>query len=133
MNDALYGYRPTWRYDNHRDLEDELRAKAWETKGASDENYAQDKSSQRSERASRSNFHGASPHSPEVEAMAIMGLEPPVELNKIKATYKKLAKKYHPDLNRGDKDAEEKLKKINMAYTILKMAYVEFEKLPERS
>jgi len=42
-----------------------------------------------------------------------------------------LAKKYHPDLNGKDKESEELLKKINMAYTILKMAYQKFEDLPE--
>ena len=30
----------------------------------------------------------------------------------IKSAYRKLAKKYHPDLNPGDKDAEEKFKEV---------------------
>lgn len=37
----------------------------------------------------------------------------------IKAAYKKLAKKYHPDLNGGDKEAEAKFKEINSAYQSL--------------
>ena len=41
------------------------------------------------------------------------------------------SKKYHPDLNGHDPVAEELLKKINMAYTILKMAYQKFESLPD--
>lgn len=37
----------------------------------------------------------------------------------IKIAYRKLAKKYHPDVNPGNKNAEEKFKKINEAYTVL--------------
>lgn len=37
----------------------------------------------------------------------------------IKKAYRKLALKYHPDRNQGDKEAEEKFKKINEAYQIL--------------
>lgn len=37
----------------------------------------------------------------------------------IKKAYKKLAKKYHPDMNPGDKEAEAKFKEINEAYAIL--------------
>ena len=58
-----------------------------------------------------------------------MELEVPITLTDIKKRYKELAKKYHPDLNPNNKDAEEQLKKVNMAYTILKVAYEKFEKL----
>lgn len=39
--------------------------------------------------------------------------------SEIKKSYKKLAKKYHPDLNQGDKEAEAKFKEISVAYEIL--------------
>ena len=47
-------------------------------------------------------------------------LKPPVSLTALKARYKELAKRLHPDLNGGDKDAEERLKEINAAYAALK-------------
>src|SRR6202795_4562056 len=37
----------------------------------------------------------------------------------IRAAYRKLARKYHPDLNPGDKSAEEKFKQIQEAYEVI--------------
>ncbi len=37
----------------------------------------------------------------------------------IKKSYRKLAKKYHPDINSGDPEAENKFKEINGAYEVL--------------
>ena len=39
--------------------------------------------------------------------------------SEIKSAYRKLAKKYHPDLNPGDKEAEEKFKEVNEANDVL--------------
>lgn len=39
-----------------------------------------------------------------------------ITLDLLKAQYKKLVKKYHPDVNAGDKSCEEKFKKISAAY-----------------
>ena len=59
-------------------------------------------------------------NSPEARACAVMGLSPPVTLEEVKTRYKQLAKLNHPDRNGGDKEAEERLKLINEAYTTLK-------------
>ena len=45
-------------------------------------------------------------------------LKPPAE-DDIKSAYRKLARKYHPDVNPGDKSAEEKFKEFNEAYEVL--------------
>ena len=42
-----------------------------------------------------------------------------VEMDEIKSAYREQAKKYHPDVNIGDENAEERIKDINEAYNIL--------------
>ena len=54
------------------------------------------------------------------KALAVMELDPPVSLSVLKARYKTLVKRHHPDANGGDKMAEERLKTINQAYVTLK-------------
>ena len=39
--------------------------------------------------------------------------------DEIKKAYRRLAKKYHPDMNPGDKEAEVKFKEVNEAYDVL--------------
>ena len=50
----------------------------------------------------------------------MLGVERTASQEQIRKAYLKLAHKYHPDKTGGDKEAEEKLKKINGAYDILK-------------
>jgi DnaJ-domain-containing protein 1 len=63
---------------------------------------------------------GFHPESAEARALAIMDIEPPLNLTRLKARYKELVKLHHPDANGGDKLAEERLKDINEAYATLK-------------
>ena len=48
-----------------------------------------------------------------------LGVEPEASDKDIRSAYRKLAKKFHPDLNPGDKGAEEKFKEISSAFAIL--------------
>ncbi len=50
---------------------------------------------------------------------AVLGVERTADDKKLKSAYRKLAKKYHPDANPGDKDAEQKFKDVGEAYAIL--------------
>lgn len=49
----------------------------------------------------------------------ILGLSKNATANEIKKAYRKLAKKYHPDTNAGNAQAEERFKEVTEAYGIL--------------
>ena len=51
------------------------------------------------------------------DPFTVLGVSSSATEDEIKAAYRKLAKKYHPDLNPGDKTAEEKMREVNEAYT----------------
>jgi hypothetical protein len=65
------------------------------------------------------------PRTPEEEALIVFefDLAEPVTLVALKARYKELVKRHHPDTHGGDKKAEERLKIINQAYATLKARY----------
>ncbi|MCF8495767.1 MAG: J domain-containing protein [Alphaproteobacteria bacterium] len=118
MHKSLYGDRPTWRYGVEGETTDALKRKIWQTY-----HFTEETPSKR-ERVLDHN-------TPEAEALAVMDLSPPVTLEAIRERYRALAKKHHPDLNGGSAESEELLKRINMAYTILKLAYEKFDGLAE--
>ncbi|WP_311482617.1 DnaJ domain-containing protein, partial [uncultured Anaerococcus sp.] len=49
----------------------------------------------------------------------VLGVGKNASSTEIKREYRKLAKKYHPDLNPDDKEAEQKFKEATLAYEIL--------------
>ena len=49
----------------------------------------------------------------------VLGISKTADEKTIKKAYRKLAKKYHPDMNPGDKTAEQKFKEVTDAYNIL--------------
>ncbi len=50
----------------------------------------------------------------------VLGVSPGASEQEITKAYRKLAKKYHPDLNPGDEQAEKKMMEINQAYETIK-------------
>ena len=50
----------------------------------------------------------------------ILGVSKNADAKEIKSAYRKVAMKFHPDRNKGDKSAERKFKEISAAYEILK-------------
>ena len=49
----------------------------------------------------------------------VLGVEPKASPEEIRRAYRKLARIFHPDINPGDKQAEEKFKEISVAYEVL--------------
>ena len=49
----------------------------------------------------------------------VLGLSKGASEADIKKAYRGMAKKYHPDLNPGDAEAEQKFKEVNEAYEVL--------------
>jgi hypothetical protein len=60
------------------------------------------------------------PATAEDKALATLGLTAAATWTEIKTRYKRLVKRYHPDANGGDKQAEERLKVITQAYSTLR-------------
>ena len=61
----------------------------------------------------------------DIKAFGILGVSVGLKWEKIQQKFKILVKKFHPDINLGNKKYEEKLKLITLAYTQLKNTYRE--------
>ncbi len=61
----------------------------------------------------------------DIKAFGILGISVGLKWQKIQKKFKILVKKFHPDMNSGNKKYEEKLKLITLAYTQLKNTYKE--------
>jgi hypothetical protein len=59
---------------------------------------------------------------PQLVAFEVLDLEPTATLQELKARYKELVKRFHPDANGGDRGAEERLKQVIKAYSVLRAA-----------
>tara|TARA_B100000401_G_scaffold333163_1_gene232345 strand:- start:946 stop:1329 length:384 start_codon:yes stop_codon:yes gene_type:complete len=59
----------------------------------------------------------------DIKAFSILGLSIGIGWTKVQEKFKKLVKKFHPDMNSGNKKFEDKLKVITLAYTQLKNTY----------
>src|ERR1700687_6211738 len=59
------------------------------------------------------------PTVPKTDYYELLGVPRKASTKDIRASYRKLARKYHPDLNPGDKASEEKFKQIQEAYDVL--------------
>ena len=61
----------------------------------------------------------------DIKAFSILGVSVGQKWEQIQDKFKTLVKKFHPDINLGNKEYEEKLKLITLAYTQLKNTYKE--------
>ena len=109
-NDAIVGHRPTWPLGKRAArLHNPLGSFSFEEHFGGEQKEA------------------AQPRRPErqvtrlqLTAFDTLNLEPSATLNEIKARYKELVKRFHPDANGGDRGAEERLKQVIKAYGVLR-------------
>ena len=59
----------------------------------------------------------------DIKAFSVLGISGGLKWSKVQEKFKKLVKKFHPDMNAGNKKYEDKLKVITLAYTQLKNTY----------
>ena len=59
----------------------------------------------------------------DIKAFSVLEISVGLKWSKVQAKFKKLVKKFHPDMNAGNKKYEDKLKVITLAYTQLKNTY----------
>ena len=59
----------------------------------------------------------------DIKAFSVLGISVGLKWSKVQEKFKKLVKKFHPDMNAGNKKYEDKLKVITLAYTQLKNTY----------
>ena len=59
----------------------------------------------------------------DIKAFSILGVSVGIKWERVQEKFKKLVKKFHPDMNEGNKKYEDKLKIITLAYTQLKNTY----------
>ena len=109
--------RPTWPLGSWAAREETLRRRAqqeYDHGGRPHENDA---------RNGADAFSAHRPQTEEDRALTVLDLSAPVDFATIKARYKALVKRHHPDANGGSREAEEKLKLINRAFGTLKASY----------
>tara|TARA_B100001765_G_C19318609_1_gene256303 strand:+ start:24 stop:551 length:528 start_codon:yes stop_codon:yes gene_type:complete len=59
----------------------------------------------------------------DIKAFSILGVSIGIKWERVQEKFKKLVKKFHPDMNAGNKKYEDRLKVITLAYTQLKNTY----------
>lgn len=117
IREAPLGHRPTWKINaDIREREERLHA------AVHDMMYGSGASRREKERLARKRrMTGA-----QRRALAVLNLDETATLQEIKKEYKLLVKKHHPDVNAGDKKAEERFKRITGAYQeLIKMHNME--------
>jgi len=112
--DAITGHRPTWplgkRVANGHTSADATHGKGWSYRFEDAfGNFEAPDEAPRAPRPSRLTKG-------QLDALAALNLEEGATLHQIKARYKELVKRFHPDANGGDRGTEERLKQVIRAY-----------------
>ncbi len=121
QKDAQTGHRPTWNLKSRQSTSWKVRGDKGTFTGHTEDTYQVFEdgrvSSTRSDvAAKRVRVVGKL----QMESLTALNLTPEASLNEVKQRYKELVKRYHPDVNGGDRSAEERLAQVIRAYNVLK-------------
>jgi hypothetical protein len=124
QREAAYGHRPTWKLgENAWSAEGHRGATREEAQGFA-ERRAANAQGFHAYRARQARAEARRPRRKlkplEKKSLSALGLAEHAGREEIKATYKTLVKRHHPDANGGDRGSEEKLREIIQAYNYLK-------------
>ena len=109
-----HGFRDDFGFFDEEKAEAERERMKWE------------RARQHQESRSRREQYRTPGNTPEEQALAELDLKPPISFAAIKARYKELVKRLHPDVNGGDPTFEDRLKTVNQAYATLRAAYARY-------
>ena len=110
--EALTGHRPTWPLGKRS-----ARARATVDPAHFDDGFQVFGDVAEQERPRTPERHLTRP---QLQALEMLNLEVSATLQEVKARYKELVKRFHPDANGGDRGAEERLKQVIKAYAVLR-------------
>lgn len=121
QKDALTGHRPTWKMGDRAARSAEERKAKGATRSGRPWQDPFNLFAEQSARASGTTER-RSVQNVERKALSTLGLEVTATSVEIKARFKELVKRHHPDANLGDKSTEDILREIIQAYNYLKSA-----------
>jgi len=124
QKDALTGHRPTWKMGS---VGGQRAARRGRSEFATDAMATDDPFSLFGEAGPRASHGRTAPERRTVlnaqrRALDVLGLEGDAQRADIKARFKVLVKRHHPDANGGDRGSEDRLREIIQAYNYLKSA-----------
>jgi curved DNA-binding protein CbpA len=126
QKDAVTGHRPTWKMGlngkNPRGKQQEAGEFYAQFSGSFDPFGLFTEGSARAHTDPERAKNGRTIRNAERKALHALGLETDAKAPDIKARFKVLVKRHHPDANGGDRTCEDKLREIIQAYNYLKSA-----------
>jgi hypothetical protein len=129
QKDAITGHRPTWKIGSMGGGRSRARLNAgtiFESYGSADDPFGVFRELGGAPRVGvdprKHEAQGRTVRNAERKAFHSLGLEIDAVRDDIKARFKELVKRHHPDVNGGDRGSEDKLREIIQAYNYLKSA-----------
>ncbi|MDQ2081749.1 J domain-containing protein [Xanthobacteraceae bacterium Astr-EGSB] len=124
QKDALTGHRPTWKMGSlgGKRSKKPMSGRFFHEFGGADDPFDlfRDVGTDRPHGSARAEAERRAVRNVERKAFETLGLETDAEKADIKARFKELVKRHHPDVNGGDRGSEDKLREIIAAYNHLK-------------